>query len=75
MTEGMPIANDHNKQESQRRRDPVVIRRDLNVWGVAHEDGGPNDVHERVQKKSRERDTRDGRVRDGGREKRYRCVC
>jgi hypothetical protein len=40
-------------------RDPLVVRRDLNIWRVAREEGGLHNVHEGVQKECRERDTRD----------------
>lgn len=40
-------------------RDPLVVRRDLNVWGIGFEDGGLHNAHERVQKEGRERDARD----------------
>jgi len=47
-------------------RDPVIIRRDLNVWRIAREDGGLHNVHVTVQNEGRERNARDNRVRDGG---------
>jgi hypothetical protein len=31
-------------------RDPLVIGRDQKVWGIAREDGGLHNAHERVQK-------------------------
>jgi hypothetical protein len=55
-------------------RDPVIIRRDLNVWRIAREDGGLHNAHVTVKKEGRERDARDDRVRDSGGEEGYPSV-
>jgi hypothetical protein len=52
-------------------RDPVVIRRDLNVWRIARENGGLHNARVTFQKEGRDRDARDDRVRDSGGEEGY----
>jgi hypothetical protein len=53
----------------RKHRDPLFLRCNFDVWGVACEDGGLYNAHERVQKEGGKRDARDGRFRDRSREK------
>ena len=66
---GMPTATING-----RYGDPVIIRRDLDVFRTGREDGGLHNVGVTVQNEGRERNARDDRVRDGGGEEGYLSV-